>query len=85
MLFHLFVGHTRLFAKLRAHINVFFHTNFVNKFSFIKTIFAIVLIFGKNFTLDERKVVREYILSKKYDIEIYELDGNQEIYDLYII
>lgn len=45
----------------------------------------IVLIFGKNFTLDERKVVREYILSKNYDIEIYEIDGNQEIYDLYII
>lgn len=45
----------------------------------------VVLIYGKNFMQKEKTFVSEYIQSKYNNLEIYEIDGNQDIYDLYII
>ena len=42
--FHLFVCHVRLRTKLWAHIDVFFHWNFVYKFAIVIAIFAIIFI-----------------------------------------
>lgn len=44
-----------------------------------------VLIFGKDLTEEERSFTREYFARNYSDIELYEIDGKQDIYDLYVI
>ena len=44
-----------------------------------------VLIYGKYFNHKEKLLVKEYLSSKYPNLEIYEIDGKQEIYDLYLI
>lgn len=44
-----------------------------------------VLLYGKNFLAEEKSVVSELISSKYKNLEVYEIDGNQDIYDIYII
>ena len=56
----------------------------IDKISLIDKDYA-VLIYGKNFTQNEKTLASEYVLSKNPNLELYEIDGNQDIYDLYVV
>ena len=45
----------------------------------------VVLIYGESFTEKEKRLMKEYITSKRNDLEVYEIDGNQGVYDVYVI
>ncbi len=44
-----------------------------------------VIIYGKSMSSSEKNFVKEYIANKYNNLEIYEIDGKQDIYDIYII
>jgi len=44
-----------------------------------------VVIYGKNFPAGEKEGLTRLLLSKNGGLEIYEIEGGQEIYDAYII
>ena len=46
---------------------------------------CVTLIYGKNFSSKEKEFAKNYLATKYPDLEVYEIDGGQEIYDLYVV
>ena len=46
---------------------------------------CVTLIYGKNFSAKEKEFAKNYLATKYPDLEVYEIDGGQEIYDLYVV
>ena len=46
---------------------------------------CVTLIYGKNFSAKEKDFTKNYLATKYSDLEVYEIDGGQEIYDLYVV
>ena len=45
----------------------------------------IIAVFGKDVTEEEKQSVRDYIAQNKPDLEFYEIDGGQDVYDFILI
>lgn len=46
---------------------------------------CVTLMYGKNFSSKEKEFAKNYLATKYPDLEVYEIDGGQEIYDLYVV
>ena len=46
---------------------------------------CLVLIYGKDVKENELRLIRDYVANKFTDLEIYEIDGEQDVYDFYLV
>ena len=51
----------------------------------VKDKYYAVLIFGKDISDKEKNFVKEYLKDVNENIEVYLIDGEQDVYDLYAV